>query len=79
MNCRPLVPLAPVGGAPAQPPAAQQADGGAPAPGAQHCPILYGNESLFVLLRLYQFVYERMHAARTCALQVGCRLARAGR
>ncbi|KAL4448880.1 hypothetical protein ABPG77_007597 [Micractinium sp. CCAP 211/92] len=72
VNCRPLVPLAPVSGAPAQPPAAQQADGGAPAPGARHCPILYSNESLFVLLRLYQFVYERMHAARTCALQKAC-------
>lgn len=30
----------------------------------------YGNESLFVLLRLYQYVYERMAAARSCALQV---------
>lgn len=73
VNCRPLVPLSPAGGAPAQPPAAEQGDAKPPAPGSQHCPILYGNESLFVLLRLYQFVYERMHAARTCALQVGCR------
>ena len=38
----------------------------------KHCGILYGNESLFVLLRLHQYVYERMKAARTCALQVSC-------
>ena len=47
-----------------------------PAPSHPHLappslpPRSYGNESLFVLLRLYQYVYERMAAARSCALQV---------
>jgi paired amphipathic helix protein Sin3a len=54
----------------------QQQQGGEAPPAAAvqpgergHCGIFYGNESLFVLLRLYQYVYERMAAARSCALQ----------
>jgi hypothetical protein len=63
VNCRPLVPLVPAGAAAITAPP--------PADGAnKHCGLLYGNESLFVLLRLHQFVYERMRAARSCALQV---------
>lgn len=50
------------------------AAGAHPLPRASLPPTLaccsYGNESLFVLLRLYQYVYERMAAARSCALQV---------
>ncbi|PSC76597.1 Paired amphipathic helix isoform C [Micractinium conductrix] len=68
VNCRPLVPLAPQIVAPS---AAAQADGGG-AGATGNCRVLYGNESLFVLMRLHQFVYERMHAARSCALQKAC-------
>ncbi|PRW32936.1 SIN3 component of histone deacetylase complex isoform C [Chlorella sorokiniana] len=70
VNCRPLVPLVPAASS-----QQQQQGGEAPAaaavqPGERgHCGIFYGNESLFVLLRLYQYVYERMAAARSCALQ----------
>lgn len=32
-----------------------------------HCRIFYGNESLFVLLRLFQIVLDRMKSARQCA------------
>jgi len=32
-----------------------------------HCKIFYGNESLFVLLRLHQILLERMKSARQCA------------
>ena len=72
VNCRPLVPLVPSAAAGD---AQQHAAAPAPAQDGQqekHCGILYGNESLFVLLRLHQYVYERMKAARTCALQVSC-------
>lgn len=75
VNCRPLVPLVPAAGQQGgAAPAAQQQQGngsGVSSTEGRHCGILYGNESLFVLLRLHQFVYERMHAARSCALQVG--------
>ncbi|KAI8102953.1 hypothetical protein M9434_005744 [Picochlorum sp. BPE23] len=32
-----------------------------------HCRIFYGNESLFVLLRLHQILFDRMKTARQCA------------
>lgn len=32
-----------------------------------HCRIFYGNESLFVLLRLFQILLDRMKSARQCA------------
>lgn len=32
-----------------------------------HCRVLYGNESIFVLLRLHQILFDRMKTARQCA------------
>merc|ERR1719183_1021303 len=37
------------------------------ADGVSYCRILYGNESLFVLLKLFEILFRRMESARTCA------------
>jgi hypothetical protein len=70
-NCKPVVPLI-AGGMPAAPatpePSAAPPDG---APLRAHCRILYCNEPLYVLLRLHQYIYERLRTARQCAAEKG--------
>jgi len=34
-----------------------------------HCRVVYANESLYVLMRLYQILYDRLKSARVCAVQ----------
>lgn len=34
-----------------------------------HCRVIYANESLYVLMRLYQILYDRLKSARVCAVQ----------
>jgi paired amphipathic helix protein Sin3a len=54
-GCRPIAPLSSAG-------AVKQEAGN-----ETHCRIFYGNESLFVLLRLFQILFDRMKSARQCA------------
>ncbi|GAB4820057.1 hypothetical protein N2152v2_007103 [Parachlorella kessleri] len=73
-GCKPVVPLI-YGGPPAAPPtpepsAAAPAGAGA-GPLRAHCRLLYCNEQLYVLLRLHQYIYDRLRVARQCALDKG--------
>lgn len=56
-GCRPIAPHA------CAIPATKTGNGGE----HPHCRIFYGNESLFVLLRLFQILLDRMKSARQCA------------
>lgn len=65
MHCRPAVPWVAGMSAPAPP---------TPSPGPDgvlhpHCRVFYGNESLYVLFRLHQILFDRLRAARQCAAQ----------
>lgn len=66
INCRPVAPL--VAGATNAAPVATVSPGpdGVLHP---HCRVFYANESLYVLLRLHQILYERLRTARQCAAQ----------
>eukprot|EP00887_Chlorella_sp_A99_P007276 scaffold2.g7276.t1 len=69
--CKPVVPLTAGGAA-----AAAAAPPPPPSPDAEgvlhpHCRVLYGNEQLYVLLRLHRHLYERLLTARTCSMQKG--------
>lgn len=63
--CRPVVPWVAGMTAPSPP---------TPSPGPDgrlhpHCRVFYGNESLYVLFRLHQILFDRLRAARQCSAQ----------
>lgn len=68
ISCRPIAPLVSAMAATQEKPSTPTA---AAADGAlvPHCRVFYGNESLYVLFRLHQILYERLRTARQCAKQ----------
>lgn len=67
LKCRPVAPqvlgLGPEG---PEPPAMLPGPDGIMHP---HCRVFYGNESLYVLFRLHEILFERLRTARQCAAQ----------
>ena len=66
LRCRPVVPW--VAGM-VEPPALPTISPGPDGVMHPHCRVFYGNESLYVLFRLHQILYDRLRAARQCAAQ----------
>ena len=69
MQCRPVVPWVKGMQPPTPPPATPAASSPGDGTLHPHCRVFYGNEPLYVLFRLHQILYDRLRAARQCALQ----------